>query len=443
MIKPTVSQIEWAKLEMGVIIHYDINVFEPSYSFRDQWGYHPDPKVFNPSSLDTDQWIKTAKDAGAKYAILVAKHCTGFCLWQTEPYSVKQSSYNGDIVGEFVASCKKYGLKPGLYYSCSCNAYMQVDNPGYVIDKNEQKQKEYIALVERQLTELWSRYGEMLELWFDGGLLTPEQGGPDLKPIYEKYQPNAVRFQGSAISSENNTRWVGNENGVAPYDCWSATNGNSQFDGTAEDDSIGEGNPDGSRWAPAECDAPNRKDEWFWKKGEDNKVLSADELMEIYYNSVGRNCNFLLGMVIDDRGLVPDADAREMKLFGEKVSRRFSNKIASAKGQSKELKLNLEKEQYIDHIVICENLENGHSVRDFSVEIIRSGKVVRKISAKAIGNKRIFRFTKTYADSVKLIINKCVGTPDITDFSCYFADDYSLKENAVLHKQKLFSPDKA
>lgn len=124
-------------------------------------------------------------------------------------------------------------------------------------------QKEYIALCERQLTELWSRYGDLFEIWFDGGLLSVEQGGPNLTPIYAKYQPQAIRFRSAKIGTENNTRWVGNERGYAPYDCWSATNGDSGFDGTKEDKSVGAGNPDGAIWAPAECDQPNRKNEWF------------------------------------------------------------------------------------------------------------------------------------------------------------------------------------
>lgn len=146
MVKPTVQQILWAQAEFGVIIHYDITAFEPSYRFREQWGYYPNPKVFAPSALDTDQWVRTAKAAGAKYAILVVKHCTGFCLFPMEPHSVKQSSYPGDIADEFVKSCKKYGIKPGFYYSCACNGYMQVDNPGYAISKDYKAQKAYIAL---------------------------------------------------------------------------------------------------------------------------------------------------------------------------------------------------------------------------------------------------------------------------------------------------------
>lgn len=428
MIKPTKEQIEWAKQEVGVIIHYDINVFEPSYKLRKQWGYHPDPKVFNPTELDTDQWIKTAKAAGAKYAILVAKHNTGFCLWPTEPYSVRQSSYDGDIVDNFVKSCKKYGLKPGFYYSCSTNGYMQVDNPGLVKSGDKDEQKKYTELVERQLEELWSRYGKAFEIWFDGGLLTPENGGPRIKKIYEKYQPQAVRFQGSALGNENNTRWVGNERGFAPYDCWSATDGDSQFDGHTEDTSIGAGNPDGSRWSPAECDTPNRKNEWFWKKNEDKKVVPAEKLTELYYKSVGRNCNLLLGMVIDNKGLVPDKDVEEFTRFGQIIKKRTDKKLAETSGAGNRIKLKLPSAQYIDHIFIREDIENGHAVRDFSVDVLLNGKIQKTFKAKAIGNKRIFRFNKIEADEIVLNIHENKGEVKIPELSCSFGDDFSLGE---------------
>ena len=428
MARPTPQQLEWAEKEFGVIIHYDITVFEPQYHFRESWGYHPDPKVFNPTRLDTDQWIRIAKEAGASYAILVAKHCSGFCLWPTEPYSVAQSSYHGDIVDSFVKSCKKYGIKPGFYYSCTCNGYMQVDNPGYVISGDPAAQKRYVALVERQLTELWSRYGELFEIWFDGGLLPVDKGGPDLRPIYEKYQPNVIRFQGSAIGPENNTRWVGNERGLAPYDCWSATNGDSQFDGTQEDDSIGEGTPDGTRWSPAECDVPSRKNEWFWKKGEDHKVLPAEKLMDFYYKSVGRNCNLLLGIVVDDRGLIPEKDAAQLCRLGAMLKRRFANKVAGTSGQGTSFALALKPRTRIDHIVLRENLKNGHAVRAFSVELLKNGRTVKTFRAKAIGNKRIFRFPATEADELRLTIQEYADTPEITEFSCFWAEDFSLHE---------------
>lgn len=173
-ILPTKAQLKWADAEIGVMYHLDMQVFEPTYEFRKDWNYQPDVSKFNPKELDTDQWIKSAKAAGATYAVLVAKHCSGFSLWPTKAheYSVKNSPWKngqGDIVKDFIASCKKYGVRPGLYASASVNAFLRVNNPGRVLSGNAADQENYKEVVRTQLTELWSQYGELFEIWFDGG----------------------------------------------------------------------------------------------------------------------------------------------------------------------------------------------------------------------------------------------------------------------------------
>ena len=131
-VLPTKALVKWANSEIGVLIHFDLQVFEPTYNFRKDWNYHPDLSIFNPKELDTDQWIRAAKSMGATYVVLVAKHCSGFSLWPTKahPYSVKNTPWRngqGDILKDFMASCKKFGLKPGIYASTTANGYLKVD----------------------------------------------------------------------------------------------------------------------------------------------------------------------------------------------------------------------------------------------------------------------------------------------------------------------------
>ncbi len=408
MVKPTKQQLDWAQQEIGVLIHYDIQVFEPDYEFRKSWGYQPAPKVFNPKELNTDQWIETAKAAGAKYVILVAKHCSGFSLWPTKAhdYSVANSSYNGDIAGEFIASCKKYGVKPGFYYSLPCNARFNVDN-GYERSGDPKKQKAYYDMVEMQLRELWGNYGELFEIWFDGGVLSVEKGGSDIKSIYEALQPNAIKFQGSTISDINNLRWVGNEDGVAPIDCYSTVTLDSQFDGTVADDKIGAGSIDGNRWSPAECDMPNRRWQWFYKKGQSRLVLSASTLVDRYYKSVGRNGNLLLGMVIDDRGLVPEKDRGVFVEFGKKIRAIFENPIATISSNSNEIILNTNGAK-VKNIVIEEDIAKGHTVDGFELFGIKKGKTKLLFVAHVIGHKRIVKISPQNFNSIKLVITKNV-----------------------------------
>jgi len=370
MALPTKEQQLWADLEIGVIIHLDMVTFEPKYKFRRQWGYVPPAEKFTPMGLDTDQWIRCAASAGAKYAVLVAKHCSGFSLWPTDvhDYSVKRSPWKdgrGDVVGNFFASCEKYGVKPGLYYSASCNAYCNIDNPGKVRNGGREAQEQYNELVLAQLTELWTRYGPVFEVWFDGGCMPVEQGGPDIAALLRELQPDAVVFQGPP-GVKSLLRWVGNEKGIAPEDC------------PAVEDGV---------WAPAESDFPNRKNcsfqgGWFWHAGEECAVLSADTLFEKYLTSAGRNTNMLIGMVIDDRGLFPETDAAAFSAFGVKLERAFGTPMAcleQVRGHRHHLVL--PEGAQATYLVMMEDISQGERVQGFTVN--------GKINGKCIGHKRI------------------------------------------------------
>ncbi len=426
-VLPTKAQIKWSDSEIGVLIHFDMPVFEPSYDFRKNWNYHPDLSIFNPEELDTDQWIRSAKAAGATYAVLVAKHCSGFSLWPTKahPYSVKNVPWKngqGDIVKDFIASCKKYGLKPGIYASTTANGYLKVDNPGKVVSGDPIEQKKYNEIVKMQLTELWSQYGDLFEVWFDGGVLPVEKGGFDILGLLKKYQPDAIAFQGP-FGYANNIRWVGNEEGVAPYPCWSRADSTTSSSGVIEIKGLN-GNPDGLFWCPGESDFPLRLNSsfqggWFWHKDQDNMMRSTDELLDKYCKSVGRNTNMLLGVVIDDRGLVPDADVKRMKEFGDVISRNFGAAIASTSGSGKEILLNLKGSAEISYIVLMEDISRGENIREYRLSGLQNGKWKQIAAGTCIGHKRIEVIKKESYSAVKLEVLKSSGTPELKSIACY------------------------
>lgn len=427
--RPTPAQLAWSDAEVGVLIHYDIQVFRPGFDFRKHWGRPLPAAIFNPASLDTDQWLSTAAAAGAKYAVLVAKHGTGFSLWPTQahPYSVKSSPWRGgkgDIVGDFIKSCEKFGIKPGLYYSVACNGYLGVDDPGRVVGGDPAKQKEYNAIVEHQLTELWTRYGKLFEIWFDGGALPPEKGGPDVLPLLLKHQPDAVCFQGPD-RYPSLLRWVGNEDGIAPADCWSTANtAYKTSGGDAYFPVNGRGDPDGKIWAPAETDMPNRRHSafeggWFWKKGQDGFLFAKEELMERYYTAVGRNTNLLLGMVIDDRGLVPQADAARFAEFGAEVSRRFAAPAGETAGEGEQLTLRFSDPSRVNTAVIMEDITQGQTIRAFTLEALTDEGFRQVCSGESIGHKRIERFDDIVTSALRLRCTKSTDTPRIRRLAAY------------------------
>ena len=253
--RPTPEQATWQDLEVGLFIHFDIPVFaDPSYDWRTRRVL--DANLYNPTKLNTDQWMQAAEGMGARYAVFVAKHCTGFISWQSEvyPYGVKQSKWRdgkGDVVRDFVNSCRKFKIEPGVYCSVSANGYLGVDNPGLTDwgkGTDKVKQAEYVRTAERLSQELWSNYGPLNYIWFDGGALPPEKGGPDLVPILKHHQPRAVAFQGPEGLPAGLTRWVGNEAGIARDPNWNTLKQADLKSGVATE---AHSTPEGDAWARA------------------------------------------------------------------------------------------------------------------------------------------------------------------------------------------------
>jgi alpha-L-fucosidase len=397
-----------------MFFHYDVPVFQPGWGHR-QYETRPEPSVFNPRKLNTDQWMEAAKAMGAKYAVFVAKHGSGFMCWQSDlyPYGMKQSPYKdgkGDIVRDFVNSCRKYGILPGIYAHMGCNGYLEVDNPGLVNrgkGGDPEKQARYARICEGMLTELWGNYGELSEIWFDGGVLDPDRGGPVMLPILRKLQPKAIVFQGPAAS----IRWIGNEDGVAPYPCWA----------TAPDvrDYNGPGSTDGQKWLPGECDVPIRQGVWLWEPDTENRLFPVDQLMDKYYRSVGHNCNLLLNANPDPDGLIPEPDMKRYKEFGDEIRRRFGQSIAETAGKGELVELALAKPTRVDHVITMEDILEGERVREYVVEGLAGDRWQELCRGTSIGHKKIDRFSPTEVSKVRWRCLKWVAEPRIRRLAVY------------------------
>lgn len=387
-------------------------------TFRD----YPNPDLFRPDRLDTDQWMEAALAMGARYAVLTAKHCCGFCLWPTDAYDygVRQSSWRGgkgDVVAAFVNSCHKYGIKPGLYYSTAANGFLKVDNPGVIAAPGGQvDQAGYKRICEQQLRELWSRYGALGEIWFDGSALAVEKGGPDVGSLLRELQPDASVFQ----SPHATIRWIGNEDGVAPDPCWaSVSDASAVKDGVSA--SLGSGDPDGAIWLPGECDVPIRKGQWGWQPNEDHLVCSLDHLMDSYDRSVGHNCNLLLNSNPDRDGLIPTADMQRYKEFGAEIRRRFATSRAETSGMGYTVELALKTPARIGQIVIMEEIAQGARVREYAVEAKTNGAWKELAQGTSIGHKKIDRFPPQEASALRLNVKRAVSEPLIRKFAAYSA----------------------
>ncbi|ULL14983.1 alpha-L-fucosidase [Paenibacillus sp. H1-7] len=404
LAKPTVQQLRWQDMELGMFCHFGINTF-----CDQEWGDGTDsPELFNPTQLDARQWVRTAKQAGFAYLILTAKHHDGFCLWPTATtdYSVKSSPWKhgqGDVVREVADACREEGIRFGLYLSP-----WDRHEPCYP-DKEA-----YDDFYAAQLTELLTQYGPLVEVWFDGaGSQGREYDWQRIMGLVKQHQPDAMVFNMGTPT----IRWVGNEDGVAPYPCWNTTDSAKLNMYTDETTSW---LPETPAWVPAECDVPIRKDRWFWHPNDEHTLRSLDNLIDIYYRSVGHGCTLLLNVAPDDRGLMPEADIKRLIEFMDEIKRRFSNPITRTDGaEGESVLLSLNEETDINHVITMEDIAHGERIRSYVLEAEVQGQWVELVTGSAIGHKKIDRFETVRARQLRLRVTNSVDTALIRSLACY------------------------
>ena len=429
---PLLRQSKWQDFELGLVYHFDLDVYMPGGHHHERSRREKlDVNLYNPARLDTDQWLEAARAMGCRYTILTATHHQGFLQWQSDayPFGLKQAKWRdgkADIVKDFVESCRKYGIAPGLYIGIRFNAYWQVYN--YKVNGGKggdpALHARYMRVCEQIVEELCSRYGPLCEIWFDGGVITPQQGGPDVLPIVEKHQPNAV-FYHSLDRAEH--RWAGSETGTTGYPCFStmptvASQIRAHADQKKRVTLLKHGDPDGKVWCPAMADAPIREHDWLWVPDSEHKLQPLEKLVQMYYYSVGRNANLIIGAVPDTDGLIPEADYKRYAEFGSEIRRRFSSPIARTRGHGANIELKLKQPAVFDHIVIMEDITSGERVREYVVEAFIPGSGWQNVcEGVSIGHKRIQQFKSLKAAGIRLRVTKSVAEPIIREMAVYNA----------------------
>lgn len=326
---PEPKQVEWQQMETYAFIHFGLNTFNDR-----EWGYgDTDPKTFNPTNLDCEQWAQTLVKAGMKGVILTAKHHDGFCLWPFEgtDYSVKNSPWKngqGNVVKELSEACKKYGLKFAVYLSPWDRHQANYGTP------------EYLPYFYAQLHDLLTNYGPVFEVWFDGAnggdgwyggakdIRTIDRKNyynyPRIYEMLDSIQPQAIIFSDGGPGC----RWVGNEKGFAGATNWSFLRKGEVHPGYDKSYELQYGHPDGNQWVPAECDVSIRPG-WFYHPEEDDRVKSPDQLVDLYYRSVGHNATLLLNFPVDRRGLIHPVDSANAVRFHEMIQQQLKTNLVA------------------------------------------------------------------------------------------------------------------
>ncbi|PHN06132.1 glycoside hydrolase family 29 [Flavilitoribacter nigricans DSM 23189 = NBRC 102662] len=429
---PNHRQLAWQQAELGAIFHYDLHVFDGQKYGQagNRISPVPDYQIFRPEQLDTDQWVRAIKEAGFTFALLTATHETGFALFQSEvnPYSMKALNFQegkGDLVRDFVNSCRKYGIKPGIYLGIRWNSFFgvhnfQVQGEG---EFREQRQRYYNQMVEGMLREICTNYGELFEIWFDGGADHPDNGVPDVLPIAQQYQPNCLFYHNLQLAE---VRWGGSESGAMDYPCWATFPNPYSHGGDTHAERmrlLKQGDPDGAYWMPAMADAPlrgyNGRHEWFWEPDDEAHIFPVENLMNMYEKSVGRNATLIVGLTPDPKGLMPEADVKRLQEWGNAIKEKYGTPLAQTGGKGREIQLQLETATPIGHVIIQEDIAQGERVRNYRIEIKNRGKWQEVASGISVGHKRIQAFEPVTAKRIRLIISEATDEALITNFSVF------------------------
>jgi len=409
--RPTPEQVVWQDLEIGMFVHFAPNTWQDL-----EYDNRSTPLSAMQPDINTDQWADCAVALGAKYIVFVAKHAGGFCMWQTQTadYSIRSLAWKGgrgDVMADLAASCRKRGLKLGVYLSPRDDTHGAA---GGGVCKTPQQQEAYNAIYRQQLTELLTRYGPLVEIWFDGSIVVPVRDILIKNAIKDSLRSGRypMVFQGPHAT----IRWVGNEDGFAPYPAWNSIDRGDARTGIA---TAAHSDPLGDTWLPNEVDVSMRRPNWFWHTDNAKNLLSLDALLEIYYRSVGRGAQLLLNFTPDRRGWIPEGDSSRASEFGREIQRRFGKSLAETSGSADSLVLSLPGARRIDHVILQEDLVQGERVREYRIEGREGKNWIPLGTGSAIGHKRIQPVVARMCEALRLVSVHSAGLPRIRRFAAF------------------------
>ena len=438
---PSPQQWEWQKMETNLFLHFGPNTFTGV-----EWGNGKESEeIFQPFALDCRQWVSVAKAAGFKGVIITAKHHDGFCLWPNpeSTHTVAQSSWRdgkGDVLRELSDACREAGMKFGVYVSPWDRNHPSYGTP------------EYNQVFVRTLEHIYANYGEIFEQWFDGAC---GEGPNGKKQVYDwdlfngtvfREQPQAVIFSDAGPGC----RWVGNEEGHAGRTNWSTIDKSSLFPGKGGiNDLLNQGEEGAPDWAPAETDVSIRPG-WFWRASETPKVKSVEKLLQIWYESVGRNSLMLLNVPPDDRGRIDPVDSARLiefraaldQILATDLSAGAKVKASHTRGRSfcagmmldgdenhywaapdgvtaASFVVTLPEERTFNRVLLQEYIPLGQRVRCFRIEVPDGDGWKELASETTIGYKRIVPVPTTTASRIRISIDDARACPTISRFGLY------------------------
>ena len=447
---PSQAQLDYLEDELAAFIHFGPNTF-----YDQEWGSgQEDPKRFNPTKLDAREWVRVLKETGFKKLILVVKHHDGFVLYPSAhtDYSVKASPWRdgkGDLLLEVSKAVTEFDMDMGVYLSP-----WDAHSPLYHVDREADYNAYYLAQLKEILSNpAYGNAGKFTEVWMDGAR---GEGAQKVNYEFETWFETIRDLQGDCLifSTEGTSvRWIGNERGYAGDPLWQKVKPD-KLGTEAELDYLQHGDPSGTLFSIGEADVSLRPG-WFYHEDQDPKSL--EELVEIYFHSVGRGTPLLLNIPPNQDGLFDEKDIRRLYEFatyrdtlyredlalGAKVSGsalspdfachhltdgRKTSSWASDAELPIQLELDLGTPKTFDVIELREDLKLGQRIAAFHVQVELDGVWQEFGSGYTVGYKRLLRGSVVEAQKIRVTITEAQDLPVLTKISLYKTPSLSKKE---------------
>ena len=441
---PSKAQLDYHKEELAAFIHYGMNTYTNS-----EWGNgRENPQNFNPTNLDTDQWIKTLKDAGFKRTIMVVKHHDGFVIYPSKytDHTVAASPWKdgkGDLLEEISKSATKYDMNMGVYLSP-----WDANNPKYHVST----EKEYNEYYLNQLKEIlgnpkYGNNGKFIEVWMDGAR---GSGAQKVTYTFDEWFKYIKKAEGDiAIFSAQPTsvRWIGNERGIAGDPVWHKVK-KAKITDDVKNEYLNHGDPEGDMYSVGEADVSIRSG-WFYHDNQQPK--SIKDLMDIYFKSVGRGTPLLLNIPPNKEGKFADADVARLKEFRATLDQMYATDFAkgatvtasstrknhlyqagnltdgkddtswalSNDAKTGEFTVDLGQKRRFDVVELKEDIAKGQRISGFKVEVELNGRWVPYGEGSTVGYRRLVQGQPVEAQKIRVTITNSQATPILTNFSVY------------------------
>ncbi|MCY7071402.1 alpha-L-fucosidase [Streptococcus oralis] len=447
---PSQAQLAYLEDELAAFIHFGLNTF-----YDQEWGSgQEDPKRFNPTKLDAHEWVRVLKETGFKKLILVVKHHDGFVLYPTAhtDYSVKASPWRdgkGDLLLEVSKAATEFDMDMGVYLSP-----WDAHSPLYHVDREADYNAYYLAQLKEILSNpAYGNAGKFAEVWMDGAR---GEGAQKVNYEFKAWFETIRDLQGDCLifsTEETSIRWIGNERGYAGDPLWQKVKPD-QLGTEVELDYLQHGDPFGTLFSIGEADVSLRPG-WFYHEDQDPKSL--EELVEIYFHSVGRGTPLLLNIPPNKDGLFDEKDIQRLYEFasyrdelykedlalGVKVSGpalspdfacshltdgRKTSSWASDAELPVQLEIDLGASKTFDVIELREDLKLGQRISAFRVQVELDGVWQEFGFGYTVGYKRLLRGTVVEAQKIRVTITEAQALPLLTKISLYKTPTLSKKE---------------